>query len=123
MQQSLLVEDDRDKRGHRDVIQCLQCGVQAPTGRRRSFQPREPPTSSWVASRWREVSHGSGLDGASSAMWDVQTVGGGVWVSNGRGDIAQGDILLAQRSIGCKKGSQLMLMRVMLLLQPSFQLH
>ena len=60
---------------------------------------------------------------ASPAEWDVQTVGSGFRVRKGQGGIVQGSVLLAQSAVGCKKGSQLLLVRVVLLLQLSFQLH
>ena len=77
-----------------------------------------------VAVRWSEVVRGFGLCGASPTEWDVQTMHGGTLVRKGWGGIAQGSVLLlAQRGVGYQKESQLLLVRVMLLLQPSFQLH
>ena len=53
------------------------------------------PTGGPGATRWSEVVRGLGLYTASSVKWDVQTVGGGVWVRKGWGGIAQGSVLLA----------------------------
>ena len=49
---------------------------------------RSPPAPPWVASMWRGDVRGLRLYGASPAMWDVQTVNGGVQVRKGQGHCA-----------------------------------